>query len=142
MLDFRRWPEDALPAAVRAETPGERGADLAIECTGVPSAVEQGMRMCRRGGDYLVLGQYTDAGPASINPHMIVQRQLTILGSWAFTGAHLEAYVQSLEPLAARWPLGELVTEFALDDVNAAMAAVAAGDVIKAVLRAGGPSPA
>ncbi len=72
------------------------GADLVIECTGVPGAVDQGTRMARRGGSYLIVGQYTDAGNAWFNPHQIVHRQLDVLGSWAFTGAHLREYIRML----------------------------------------------
>lgn len=124
---------DGIVRAVLAAV-GERGADLAIECTGVPDAVEQGLRMCRRGGSYLVVGQYTDAGPAAITPHLLVHRQLDVHGSWAFTGVHLERYVASLPGLVRRYDLARLVTAFALQDVNAAMDAVAAGTVVKAVL--------
>jgi threonine dehydrogenase-like Zn-dependent dehydrogenase len=120
--------------AVLPLTPGGRGADLVIECTGVPAAVDEGLQLCRRGGSYLVIGQYTDAGPAAINPHVIVHRQLDIHGSWGFTGAHLERYVASLRIVADRHRIGELVTTFGLREVNEAMAAVGSGSVVKAVL--------
>lgn len=134
VLDFRARSADELIAAVVDATPSGRGADLVIECTGVPSAVDEGLRMCRRGADYLIIGQYTDAGAAQINPHTIVHRQLTVTGSWAFSGAHLEAYVESLPALVTRWPLAKLVTSFPLEAATEAMAAVAAGTVLKAVL--------
>jgi len=131
-------PIDGLDGAgiVQAvlEVVGEGGADLAIECTGVPDAVEQGLRMCRRGGSYLVVGQYTDAGPAPITPHLLVHRQLDVRGSWAFAGVHLERYVASLPGLLRRHDLAALVTAFPLAEINAALAAVAAGDVVKAVV--------
>jgi D-arabinose 1-dehydrogenase-like Zn-dependent alcohol dehydrogenase len=90
--------------------------------------------MCRRGGSYLIIGQYTDAGPTAVHPHAIVYRQLDVLGSWAFTGAHLERYVHSLPAVMARHAIGELVTSFALEDANEAIAAVASGTVVKAVV--------
>jgi threonine dehydrogenase-like Zn-dependent dehydrogenase len=133
-LDFTDFSDGAAADAVLPLTPGDRGADLVIECTGVPAAVEDGLRMCRRGGSYLVVGQYTDAGPAAINPHAIVYRQLDVWGSWAFTGVHLERYVRSLPTILERHAIGELVTSFALGDANQALAAVAAGTVVKAVL--------
>ncbi|HWM09498.1 MAG TPA: zinc-binding dehydrogenase [Solirubrobacteraceae bacterium] len=129
--------EDVVAAAV-AKTPGGRGADLVIECTGVPSAIDSGLRLCRRGGTYLVIGQYTDAGPALINPHAIVQRQLTIKGSWAFTGVHVESYLRSLPAVLERHDLARLVTVFDLESVNDAIAAVRAGRVMKAVLEPNG----
>jgi threonine dehydrogenase-like Zn-dependent dehydrogenase len=128
-------PADALRQVVRLT--GGRGADLVIECTGVPSAVDQGMRMARRGGSYLVVGQYTDAGDAPINPHQIVYRRLDVLGSWAFTGAHLAEYVRLLPALVERFDLARLVTTYDLAECNAALRDVAAGKVMKAVLITG-----
>ncbi|WP_405737410.1 zinc-binding dehydrogenase [Streptomyces sp. NBC_01537] len=111
-----------------------RGADLVIECAGVPAAVEQGTRMTRRGGSYLIVGQYTDGGNTWFNPHQIVHRQLDVIGSWAFTGAHLAEYIRILPALAKRFDLRALVTAFPLVDVQEAIRNVAGGSVMKAVL--------
>jgi threonine dehydrogenase-like Zn-dependent dehydrogenase len=116
------------------ELTGGRGADLVIECTGVPTAVSQGLRLARRGGTYLIVGQYTDAGDALVNPHQIVFRQLDVLGSWAFTGAHLADYIRLLPALTARFDLEVLVTPYPLASADQAVAAVSAGSVMKAVL--------
>jgi D-arabinose 1-dehydrogenase-like Zn-dependent alcohol dehydrogenase len=109
-------------------------ADLVIECAGVPAAVAQGLRMARRGGSYLVVGQYTDAGDTAINPHQIVHRQLSVHGSWAFSGAHLAEYVRLLPDLVARFDLARLVTTYPLTEHTRALDDVAAGRVLKAVL--------
>jgi threonine dehydrogenase-like Zn-dependent dehydrogenase len=110
------------------------GADLVIECAGVPEAVGEGLRLVRRGGSYLVVGQYTDAGDAAINPHQIVHRNLDIVGSWAFTGGHLRQYVRLLPALLERFRLRDLVTTYPLDDHATALHDVANGTVMKAVL--------
>ncbi len=125
-------PAPVLDAA-RAAAGGD-GADLVIECAGVPAAVAQGLTLARRGGAYLVIGQYTDAGDTPVNPHQIVHRQLDVLGSWAFSGAHLVEYVALLPALTARFDLAGLVTTFPLQRHAEALAAVAAGSVMKAVL--------
>lgn len=127
-------PEAAL-RDVRAATGGD-GADLVIECAGVPAAVGQGLTLARRGGSYLIIGQYTDAGDTLINPHQIVHRQLDVVGSWAFTGAHLVEYVRLLPALTARFDLASLVTPFPLEQHADALTAVADGTVMKAVLTA------
>jgi threonine dehydrogenase-like Zn-dependent dehydrogenase len=127
-------PEQALDE-VRDLT-GGRGADLVIECTGVPEAIGQGIRLTRRGGSYLVIGQYTDSGDTVINPHQIVYRQLDVVGSWAFTGSHLAHYVDLLPKLLRRFDLRGLVRVYPLADCAVAMEAVAAGSVLKAVLTA------
>lgn len=116
------------------ELTGGRGADLVIECAGVPAAVGQGLRLVRRSGSYLIVGQYTDAGDTMINPHQIVYRQLDVVGSWAFTGAHLMEYVNLLPDLISRFDLRSLVTTFPLDETQRAVEQVASGAVMKAVL--------
>jgi threonine dehydrogenase-like Zn-dependent dehydrogenase len=117
-----------------SELTGGRGADLVIECTGVPSAVDQGFRLARRGGSYLVVGQYTDGGNTMVNPHQIVYRHLDVHGSWGFTGAHLAEYVRLLPRLVDRFELARLVTTYALGDNDVALHDVATGAVMKAVL--------
>lgn len=128
-------PEHALEHA--RELTGGKGADLVIECAGAPVAVTQGLRLVRRGGAYLVVGQYTDGGDTVINPHQIVYRQLDVIGSWAFTGAHVVEYVRLLPSLAARFGLSGLVTTFPLVQAAQAMRSVAEGSVMKAVLEVG-----
>ncbi|MFF1561643.1 zinc-binding dehydrogenase [Streptomyces sp. NPDC058279] len=126
--------DQAAVLAEVTELTGGRGADLVIEATGVPGAIDQGLRLARRGGSYLVVGQYTDSGDTTINPHQIVLRQLDVVGSWAFTGAHLVQYVSLLAALTKRFDLASLVTSYPLEDHGQALADVAAGDVMKAVL--------
>jgi threonine dehydrogenase-like Zn-dependent dehydrogenase len=122
---------------VLAETKGGRGADVVLECTGVPSAVPEGFDLARRNGRYLVLGQYTDRGEVPINPHVITRKQLKVYGSWAFAEPHYARYVDSLPQLAARFDLSRLITRYPLTDVNRALADMASGSVMKAVLEPG-----
>jgi len=131
---------DEVVSEVLALTDG-RGADLVIECTGVPSSLAQGMAMARRGGSYLIIGQYSDAGDTELNPHQIVRRQLDVVGSWAFHGAHVVEYVRLLPALLARFDLQSLVTAYALDEFEAALEMVAQGNVMKAVLACAGGRP-
>lgn len=119
---------------VLAQTPRGRGADLVIEATGIPSAVDESMRLARRNGVVLVLGQYTDKGFASLNPHLITRKQLTMRGSWAFGPKHYLEYVRSLDSLSSRFQLHRLVTTYDLADVNTALKDMRSGDTIKPVL--------
>ncbi|MEV6940384.1 hypothetical protein AB0N19_40295 [Streptomyces sp. NPDC051132] len=63
-----------------------------------------------------------------------MHRQLDVVGSWAFGGAHLVEYVRLLPALVRRFDLAGLVTTFALAEHDAALDAVARGSVLKAVL--------
>ena len=134
-LDVFAEPDaEARRQAVLAETPGGRGADVVLECVGVPSAVPEGMALARRNGKMLVLGQYTDRGPTPINPHEITRKQLTMLGSWAFGERHYLGHLASLPAMAARFDLARLIVRYPLADANRALADMAAGEVMKPVL--------
>ncbi|MCA9880656.1 MAG: zinc-binding dehydrogenase [Thermomicrobiales bacterium] len=119
---------------VLAETPAERGADVVLECAGVPSAVPEGFEFARRNGRYLVMGQYTDRGETPINPHVITRKQLQVYGTWAFAEPQYAKYVSTLPQLAARFDLERLITTYPLAKANQALADMARGEVMKAVL--------
>jgi threonine dehydrogenase-like Zn-dependent dehydrogenase len=134
---FEVTDPDERVAAITAMTPRGAGADLVAECTGVPAAVAEGIGMCRPAGTLLVLGQYTDAGPALLNPHLITRKQLRVLGSWAFSGTDFLAYADSLPGLRERFELRRLVTTYPLEAAGRALGDVRAGTVLKAALQPG-----
>jgi hypothetical protein len=63
---------------------------------------------------------------------------LKVYGSWAFAEAHYLGYVQSLPKLAARFDLARFLTPYPLPEANQALADVAEGKVMKAVLQGAG----
>jgi threonine dehydrogenase-like Zn-dependent dehydrogenase len=132
-LDHYAEPEERLTAVMDA-VPGGRGADLVIEATGLPGAVAEGIDMTRRGGRYLVVGQYTDHGATLINPHHVTRKQLEVIGSWAFSAEHYQRYVATLPQLTESFDVVRLVTEYPLAQVNQALADMRAGSTIKSVL--------
>jgi D-arabinose 1-dehydrogenase-like Zn-dependent alcohol dehydrogenase len=132
-LDIELLEAEQRLERVRALTRG-RGADLVVECTGVPAAVSEGLDLARPAGRLLVLGQYTDRGPTPLNPHLITRKQLSVLGSWAFSAAHYLEYIRTLPQLLARFSLEQLITTFPLDRAQDAIDAAAEGSVGKAVL--------
>ena len=46
-----------------------RGAELVVECVGVPEVVPEGIEMLRKGGRYIEMGNYVDTGVTEINVH-------------------------------------------------------------------------
>jgi threonine dehydrogenase-like Zn-dependent dehydrogenase len=113
--------------AVRDLTRGF-GADVVLECVGLPSAVVEGMEMCRDGGKYLVLGHYCDAGPTPMNPHVITRKQLSVFGSWSSEPRHMKMALEFLGATQNQFPFAEMVSHrFSLDQTNEALAASAAG---------------
>ncbi|HEX8139614.1 MAG TPA: zinc-binding dehydrogenase [Pyrinomonadaceae bacterium] len=119
------------------EQTGGRGADVTIEATGAPRAVVEAMRYTRDAGRVLVVGQYTDHGEVSFNPHLdLNKKHLDVRGCWGSDFSHFYRGVQIMsDPVrSAAWSLLEL-TSYDLNQANDALADVAAGKVVKALVR-------
>jgi threonine dehydrogenase-like Zn-dependent dehydrogenase len=101
------------------------GADVVVEAVGHPSAVPEGLELCRDGGTYLVLGQYADAGDVAMNPHTITRKQLNIVGSWAFEPRHMDQALKLLDGTEWKHLFAKQVTHrFPLAKANEALQTV------------------
>jgi len=125
-LDHTRSDERARLDWVRERTAG-RGADVTIEAAGRPEAVVQAMRFTRDAGRVVIVGQYTDHGDVSFNPHAdLNRRQLDVLGCWGSDFSHFHRATGIVRDPdrsrpwsrlpARRYPLAEAAR--ALDDVR------------------------
>lgn len=128
-------PADRVQWA-RERTSG-RGADVVIEASGNPAAVPEGLEMLRDGGRYVVVGQYTDAGDVTINPHRHVNRRhATMLGCWGYEFTHLHRALALMARHRDRFRWRDLVTrEYTLAEAGQALADMERLAVVKAVLR-------
>lgn len=127
-------------ALVRDAT-GGRGADVTIEATGVPTAVPEGMRLTRDAGRYVVVGQYTNAGDATFNPHLdLNQKHLDIRGCWGSDAGHVYRSVRVMSRYGRQFNWTDLISrEYALPEAQSALEDVAAQRVVKALIVPGGP---
>jgi len=128
-------PEERIEL-VRQLTHG-RGADVTIEATGNPQAIPEGMRMTRDNGRYVVVGQYTDAGPVQINPHWDLNRKhLEVRGCWGSDFSHFYRGIQVLAKHGHRFPYEEFVSRvYSLEEMNQALEDVEKLRVVKAVVQ-------
>jgi len=120
---------------VRDRTAG-RGADVVIEASGNPAAVPEGLEMLRDAGRYVVVGQYTDAGDATLNPHRhINRRHATILGCWGYEFTHLHRALQLMARHNGRFRWRELITrEYRLSEAGQALEDMEKLTVVKALI--------
>lgn len=134
-LNFMNHEDGARMDWVLSQT-GGRGADVTIECTGAPEAVTQAMRYTRDAGRVVVVGQYTDHGEVSFNPHLdLNKKHLDVRGCWGSDYSHFHRGVQILgrDRAAALWSTMKL-ERFGLSQANEALQAVADGRVVKALI--------
>lgn len=134
-LNFERVDERERSDWVKAHTEGH-GADVTIECTGAPAAVPQAMRYTRDAGRVVVVGQYTDNGNATFNPHLdLNKKHLDIHGCWGSDFSHFHRGVDILNmPRAADLWSRVPLRRYPLSRVNEALADVASGRVVKATV--------
>lgn len=118
------------------ELTGGRGVDVAIEATGNPRAVEEGLGLVRDGGVYVVAGHYTDTGTATLNPHLDINRKhLDIRGQWGTGLEHMTRALSLLERYRERLPFGAVVGgRYSLADATRALDDVAQLRVTKAIV--------
>jgi len=112
-------PEDRL-AEVRKLT-GGRGPDIVVECAGVPAAFPEGIKMVRRGGIFVELGHYTDAGSVMINPFTVCYKDLTLISQYGFSFHQYDTAFRQLMKWHrnGEFPLKDLVThEFKIEDTE------------------------
>ena len=116
-----------------------RGADVTIEASGNPRAVAEGLDITRDNGTYVIVGQYTDAGDVSINPHwQINKKHIDIRGTWGIDYGHFSKAVQLMARHKDRFQWKQLVSQvYGLDDVHAALQDVEDLKVFKAVIAPG-----
>src|SRR5438552_2950843 len=141
VLNFEEHDERARLEWILKRTRG-RGADVTIEATGAPDAVVQAMRFTRDAGRVLIVGQYTDHGPvsarAAFNPHLdLNKKHLDVRGCWGSDFSHFYRSAQIIsDPVrSAPWAAFKpQLSRYKLAQANEALAAVAEGRVLKALI--------
>jgi L-iditol 2-dehydrogenase len=119
-----------------AERTGGRGVDVAIEATGNPAAVREGLGLLRDGGTYVVAGHYTDAGEIALNPHTMINRKhVRMRGQWGTDFRHVARALALLGKHRGRLPFRDVIGgRYGLEEAQAALEDVAALRVTKAVI--------
>src|ERR1700751_3265387 len=120
---------------VRDLTDG-RGADMAIECAGVPQAVPEALELLRVSGLLVEAGNFSDLGEVLISPHRhLCAKNARIL---SVGGEEPAAYGPSMRQMARylkHYPLQEFVTHrFALRHVGAAVQKSIEADSLKVAM--------
>jgi 2-desacetyl-2-hydroxyethyl bacteriochlorophyllide A dehydrogenase len=107
--------------AALAATLGEGGeVDVVFECSGVPALAGAALEVVKGGGTIVVLALYDD--PVSFNPTVLVQKEIRMQGSIAYTSDDFgeavaliaRGAVQSAPLITQREPLDAVADAFAI----------------------------
>lgn len=110
-LNITETDEKQRIEAVRSMT-GGRGADIVVECAGVPEAIPEGLELLRPGGFYIESGNFSDMGDISIKPHLLCSKNVRIIG---IGGEAITAYGPSMEGMdryQKHYPLDKFVSHY------------------------------
>jgi threonine dehydrogenase-like Zn-dependent dehydrogenase len=127
-------PQERLDR-VRALT-GGLGADVVVEAAGSPRAFEEGVRLARNGGVYVIAGHYTNTGDSTINAHEHINRKhLEIRGCWGSEAGHFLRALKILERYEREVPWAAIgARTYGLSQINEALEAAGALTIPKALV--------
>ncbi|WP_037805811.1 MULTISPECIES: zinc-binding dehydrogenase [unclassified Amycolatopsis] len=121
-----------------AELCGPRGPRLVVEAAGVLSAFGEGVDLAGHNGCYLLIGLWSGHGAASIDPTVVVHKNLRIVGSCYAQPEHYYRAMNLAARLERTIPLARIITHrFDVAEADAALDAVERGDAVKAVISPG-----
>ena len=115
---------------------GGLGADVVVEAAGSPRAFEEGLRMARNGGTYVIAGHYTNTGDSTINAHEHINRKhLDIRGCWGSEVGHFLRALRALERYGHEVPWARIgARTYGLGRLNEALESAAALRIPKALV--------
>jgi L-iditol 2-dehydrogenase len=94
-----------------------RGADVVFVCAASIPAIEQGMRLCARGGTLLIFAPPPPDARLAVSPHDILFQELTITGTYSTVPGETRLALDLLKD--GRVKVDELITHrLGLEDVK------------------------
>lgn len=114
------------------------GADVVAEFVGVPSVVEEGVRLLRQGGRYLWIGNITPGLPSGLDPGTVVRAAQAIRGVIVYEPWVLPRALDFLVRRRDNYPFRKIVSNvFPFGEINRAFAVADGGHAVRVSLAIG-----
>jgi len=105
-----------------ADLSNGRGADIVLDMSGSPDAMESSLELLRVGGRLILVGAVFPARPLRMQADQLVRKMLRVEGVHNYESGDLQTAVRFLLEAGSDFPFASLVDrEFSLSDVNAAV---------------------
>lgn len=120
------------------ETTDGRGADVVIECAGVPEAFVEGLEMLRQGGTCIELGNFVDRGSVTINPSRhICAKSIRLFGQTNLSFTGMLPSMKLMQINSDKYDFNKIVTHrYNLGDAKQAVLKAMEPDSMKVVIEA------
>jgi threonine dehydrogenase-like Zn-dependent dehydrogenase len=134
-LNVDETVEDERLARAR-EHAGGRGADIVVDCSGMPESFPECLRLARVGGVVIEAGAFVDLGPVEVNPSAeICTKNVCVLGVGGETATSYVPVMQLMERNLDRLPFDRIVTHrFGLDRAREALEVAQADGAMKVLI--------
>lgn len=133
-INLERMPQAQRLEMVRDLTRGV-GADVVVEVCGSPDAVDEGMRMARVGGRYLLIGNINLDMAGQVDPGNAVRFSKTILAVSVYQQWVIPRALDLLVRCKDRYPFDKIISHtYPLEEINAAMDFARTGQPIRVAL--------
>lgn len=114
------------------ELTGRRGADIAMELTGVAEAFNEGIRLLRKGGKYISIGNIA-AGTITFDPGLLTRKSIQVLAISRYDPYYLYKALQFLSKHIDKYPFDEIVGDsFEFFELETALNKSASKEVTRA----------
>jgi D-arabinose 1-dehydrogenase-like Zn-dependent alcohol dehydrogenase len=134
VVNSKDHPDYAERVKYIRELCGGRGANIAIECSGVLSVFAEGFDVLARQSKYLIIGQTSDKS-VPIVPNKIMEHNCYVIGSHSGDIRHYIKCLKFIEANKNKYPFGEIISKkYKLADANQALADMRNGIALKAAL--------
>lgn len=113
----------------------QRGADVAMDFSGHPTAVQNTLDLLRIGGEAIWVGSVFPTEPLAVVPELIVRQCLRIVGIHNYLAEDLAAAIEFLVRHGARYPFAAMVQgNYAIDQANEAVEHAMSGEAIRVAI--------
>lgn len=131
---------DKVPEAQRLEMVQDLtrgvGADVVVEVCGSPEAVDEGLRMARVGGRYILIGNINLDMPGQVDPGNAVRFSKTIMALTVYEQWVIPRALDLLVRRRDKYPFDRVISHtFPLDEINEAFRFAREGKPIRVALQ-------
>lgn len=108
--------------SVRDLTDG-RGADVVVDCAGVPQVVPEGLEMFRKAGTYIECGAFVEMGTVPISPHRhLCSKSVRLIGMTNHPYTGYDAMLRQLEIYGDAMDMTSIITDsYPISEASAAL---------------------
>ncbi|QOV11474.1 zinc-binding dehydrogenase [Viridibacillus arvi] len=132
-ISFAEYPSVADRVARLLALTNNRGADIAMELTGVPAAFNEGIHLLKAGGKYISIGNISPGKLTEFDPGLMTRKNIQILGVIRYNPWYLQKALAFLSDQSDVYPFDDMLAcDYTLADIAKALDTSATREITRA----------